>query len=139
MKDKYYILKEEYQDYVILFKVGSFYISFNNDALVMNKIFNYKTLEVGNFIKCGFPLNSLNKVLDVLENKEINYLIFSETIVDKKKYKTNNYKNYLVSKNVRSIIKRINEINEILKNNINNSKINNVIDEIEEVLCKINY
>lgn len=139
MKDKFYKLKQEYMDYIILFKYGSFYICFNSDAMILNEIFNYKILEIGNFIKCGFPLNSLNKIINELENKEINYLVFNDDISDRKKFKENNYKNYGKNKNIRSVMKRINEINTILKDNINNPNIINIVEEIEEVLCKINY
>ena len=34
---------------------------------------------------------------------------------------------------------RINKINDILKNNLNHPNIKEVIEKIENILCKINY
>ena len=51
MIDLFRILKLEYKEYVILFKSGSFYTSFDEDSLILNKIFNYKIIELKNNIK----------------------------------------------------------------------------------------
>ena len=62
------ILKLDYKEYVILFKSGSFYVSFDEDSLILNKIFNYKIIELKNNIKSQFPLNSLETVINKLKN-----------------------------------------------------------------------
>ena len=67
MIDLFRILKLEYKEYIILFKSGSFYISFDEDSLILNKVFNYKILELKNNIKVGFPLNSLDTVISKLK------------------------------------------------------------------------
>ena len=41
MIDLFRKLKLKYKEYVILFKRGSFYISFDEDSLILNKVFNY--------------------------------------------------------------------------------------------------
>lgn len=62
---------------MILFKSGNFYISFDEDATVLNEIFNLKINELKNNIKVGFPINSLDKYIKDLNNLGINYLITS--------------------------------------------------------------
>lgn len=40
--------KQEYKEYVILLKSGTFYISLNKDAYVMHNIFNYQIKMIKN-------------------------------------------------------------------------------------------
>ena len=136
MKEKYLIYKLEYSKYILLFKGGNFYISLNKDAIVMNNIFNYKIKESTNFIKTGFPINSLNKVLIELESKNVNYLVINEKIINKQKYKKNNFDNYL--KNYEVYLSRISNINVILKNNLSNKLLDETLKRIESIVCKIN-
>ena len=58
-----------------------------------------KIIELKNFIKCGFPLDSIYKVTDTLDNLNINYLIYNNNITHKKKYTTNNYLKYINKSN----------------------------------------
>jgi len=136
VKEKYLIYKLEYSKYILLFKGGNFYISLNKDAIVMNNIFNYKIKESTNFIKTGFPINSLNKVLIELESKNVNYLVINEKIINKQKYKKNNFDNYL--KNYEVYLSRISNINVILKNNLSNKLLDETLKRIESIVCKIN-
>lgn len=137
LKEKYLTYKLEYREYILLLKSGNFYISLNNDAIVINSILKYKIKEINDQIKTGFPLNSLNKVLLELDKKEVNYLIIDEDIVIKQKFKNNNYLNY--QNNIRQYLSRINNAVSILKNNLNNPKIEEIISELESTICKINY
>ena len=50
MKEKYEMYKRQYNNYVILFKQGNFYLSINDDALILNNLFNYKIKAVTNYI-----------------------------------------------------------------------------------------
>ena len=84
LKDKYYQYKLEYKEYVIIIKSGNFYTCLDSDAIVMNQIFNYKIVETTNQKKIGFPLNSINKVKVILEEKQVNYIIVEEEIIEKK-------------------------------------------------------
>ena len=56
MLDDFRRFKSEYDNYILLFKSGSFYIGFNEDAIVLHKLFNYKIVTMKNSIKVGFPL-----------------------------------------------------------------------------------
>ena len=137
MKEQYLNYKKDYDKYILLIKNGNFYISLNNDAYIMNKLFNYKILESTNIIKTGFPITNIDKIKNELINKEINYLIIDNNIIDKYKSKNNNYDKYL-STNYKIYLNRINNINKILKDNLNKD-LNYVLFEIESILCKINY
>lgn len=124
-------IKELFPENVLLVKIGTFYESYNYDAYIISYLFNYKmkTLIDGDKI-CGFPTNSLNKVLSMLENKSINYIV-----VDKKhnyeeetkmNFKRKNKYNELLTKSMKYIdkINRINKIRNYLLNH--DSKIESV-------------
>lgn len=74
--------------FIVFRKVGGFYHVFDGDSYILNYLFNYKI--VGN--RVGFPINSINKVTNILENKKINYELDGKKINFKKK---NNYEKYL--------------------------------------------
>ena len=97
LKEKYNLYKNDYKEYILIIKSGNFYISINNDATIMNKIFKYKIIQTTNLIKIGFPINSLNKVLTELDNKTINYVVIDNEIIEKQKQKNNQYSKYLTS------------------------------------------
>ena len=137
LKEKYLFYKVKYEEYVLLIKSGNFYVSLNKDAIVINNLLKYKIIESTNFIKIGFPSSSLNKVLKILENQKINYLIIEDEIINKQKYKTNNYSKYI--DNFEIYLTKINNINKILKNNLNNKRIKEIIENIENIVCQINY
>lgn len=124
LKDKFLTSKLEYKEYILLLKSGNFYLSLNKDAVVLSNLFNYKIKDSSNFIKTGFLISSLNKVAIELENKHVNYTIIDDSIISKQVYKDNNYSKYITD--IETYISRIKNINEIL-------------DKIENVLCRINY
>ena len=135
MIDLFRILKLEYKEYVILFKSGSFYISFDEDSLILNKVFNYKILELKNNIKAGFPLNSLDTVISKLKELNINYIIIKDKdIKEKYEVENNNFSKYTSSVfEVISINNRINKMLDILKN-IDNDKIKDILSEMESII-----
>ncbi len=136
--DKYKKYKNEYNEYIIFIKSGNFYLTFNKDAYVLHNVFSYKIKETKNGYKSGFPLNAISKVEDKLKELNINYIIIQEDNIKKKQdFKKNTYLNYVVMKNYSIIYKRIDMINNILKENIDNN-IEDILSEIEGVLCKIN-
>lgn len=140
MKEKYEMYKRQYNNYIILFKQGNFYLSMNDDALILNNLFNYKVNVISDFIKVGFPLKTIDKVIPLLEEKNVNFIIVDKEIVEKKKYSNNNYFNFLnKDSNYEFIINRINKIDQTLKDNLLNKNIENVLNDIERIICKINY
>ena len=140
LKEVYEKSKSTYKDYVVLLKSGNFYISFNKDAIIMNNIFNYQIKQVKDYIKIGFPIISINKIVNELTFRKVNYVIIDTDIINKKKFSNNSYKKYLLEKeNYEILLVRIKKINTILKNSLNNQNIKQVLDDIENVLCKISY
>ena len=139
LKELYNKYKFDYKDYILLIKGANFYICLNNDAIVMNNIFNYKIKESTNFIKVGFPINSELKVKNYLDTIKVNYVVIDKEIIDKRKFQNNKYNEYNSKYNYRAYLNRIKRINDILKSNLNNNNISSILDEIEEVLCKIDY
>ena len=57
------------KDYLVIRKEGLFYSVFDSDAEILNYLFDYKIINN----RCGFPINAINKVLNTLEEKKINY------------------------------------------------------------------
>lgn len=140
LKEVYEKSKSTYKEYVILLKSGNFYITFNKDAIIMNNIFNYQIKQVKDYIKIGFPIISINKIVNELTLRKVNYVIINNEIINKKKFSNNSYKKYLLEKeNYEILLVRIKKIDTILKNSLNNQNIRQVLDDIENVLCKISY
>lgn len=138
MNDIYIDLKLTYKNYLIIFKTGVFYISINEDAFIMNKIFNYSIKIFNNYKKIGFPINSLNKVLNRLERLNINYIVYDNKIISKVNFKNNSINKYKTDiYNYNSYLRRIKNINSILTNRINSNKIENILNKVENILCTI--
>lgn len=136
MFDLFRLLKIEYKDYIILIKSGSFYISFDCDAIILNKIFGYKIVSLKNNIKVGFPISLINKNTSILESKKINYVIVEDKRVSSSlKFKFNNYKKYRENYlDFINIDMRISTINKRLKDISNSDNITNILDEIEMII-----
>ena len=128
-------LKELFPDYVVFIKIGNFYECYNSDANVISYLFGYKIKSLVNEDKvCGFPLVSVNKVLNNLENRSINYILidkahnYEET--DKINYKKkNNYYELLAKAN--NHINKIDRINKIYNYLL---KDDSKLDKIEKIL-----
>ena len=95
MLEEYLKLKESYPKSIALIKEGNFYDCLNDDAEVMNSIFNYKIIRLKKYNRVGFPLNTINYVTGILTNKEINYLTLVDGVLKVEKFKHNKYNDYL--------------------------------------------
>lgn len=135
MIDLFRILKLDYKEYVILLKSGNFYISFDEDSIILNKLFNYKIINLKNNIKIGFPLNSIDLVLRKLEKLRINYVIIdNKNTINQKEYEDNNFSKFTSSVfEIISINSRIEKIIEKLKS-IDNDSIKDILGKIESVV-----
>ena len=136
MIDLFRILKLEYRDYLILFKCGSFYISFDEDATILNNIFNYKTVEMKNNIKVGFPLKLIDDNLKVIEDRGIYYIIVEDKqIISKYNDGKNKYNKYVKSVfDIISFNNRIDKINEKIKSIDDVEVRDNILSKIERIL-----
>ena len=123
LKDFYNDVKLGNEEMVVFVKYGNFYRCFNNDAVIINYLFNYKLSEKNS---TGFPIKSIDKVLFILRNNNISCIVIND-INNVYNYKciNNSYnsfldkskKNYTVNEGLSSIY---NESKELLINNINN-------------------
>ena len=136
MLEKYIKLKEKYPKSLIMIKAGNFYDCINDDAIIINKLFNYKIREFNKYIIVGFPISSLNRVRKILTKYEINYITVDNNDITYSKFSRNNYSKYC-SNDYFIIKNKINSINDILSNNILNPSINNIISNIEGIICRI--
>ena len=115
---------------IVLRKVGGFYQTFDDDALIISYLFNYK---VNNY-RCGFPINTLNKVINGLEEKKINYVIKGEEEIFKDFKKDNSYDRYLEKAMIKDNIS--NRISNILYklDSMEISKLEKILTSIEEII-----
>ena len=83
---KYEKLKENNEDLIYLFLCGNFYIALDSDAIILNELFGMKLTKFSNLCdKCGFPKNSLEKYINMFEEKNIKYRLIENDINDKNK------------------------------------------------------
>lgn len=69
-------IKQFHQDYLICYKSGTFYHSYDKDAYIISNIFDYSIKKVNNdTLVSGFPRNAISKVMARLEREKINYMI----------------------------------------------------------------
>lgn len=71
LKDEYQKMKINHQTKVILFQSGSFYVTFFQDAEILNYLLSYQIHEN----KVGFPLKNLEKVVFRLREEKLNYIV----------------------------------------------------------------
>ena len=74
LKEEYKKRKENQQEKIILLQSGSFYVTFFQDAEILNYLFSYKVHDD----KVGFPTKNLEKVLFELRSKKLNYVIIRQ-------------------------------------------------------------
>ena len=115
---------------IVIRKSGGFYQVFDNDALILSYLFDYKIINH----KCGFPLVAINKVINTLEEKKINFIIKDEEEIIKNFRNKNTYSKYLEKARVKDNIN--NRIKSILDkiNDLDVKKMNEVLSVIEETL-----
>lgn len=155
MLEDYLKLKETYPKSIALIKAGNFYECLNDDATIMNSIFDYKIIRLKKYIRVGFPIIKINYITGILTNKEINYLTYEDGIIETEKFSHNKYNDYFNDANFKDdnveeddfetrlnnelALKKIKSINKELHQNISNPKIIDILNEIERVICKINF
>ena len=126
LKDFYNDVKLGNEEMIVFVKYGNFYRCFNNDAVIINYLFNYKLSEKNS---TGFPIKSIDKVLSILKNNNISCIVINDInnvinyICINNKYNSFldlSKKNYTLNEALFSINK---EVKELLTKNINNYNI----------------
>ena len=126
LKDFYNDVKLGNEEMIVFVKYGNFYRCFNNDAVIINYLFNYKLSEKNS---TGFPIKSIDKVISILRNNNISCIVINDInnvinyICINNKYNSFldlSKKNYTLNETLFSINK---EVKELLTKNINNYNI----------------
>lgn len=103
---------------------GIFFETYDNDAIILNYLFNYK---ITGSNRVGFPNTALSKVINTLESKKIDYsLYYLNGLKEEHHTKPNNYDkvlnkalaNYDINKKIEDIITKINKLDNIKLNNL---------------------
>lgn len=69
-------IKNIHPDYMIMYKVGSFYNCYGKDAYIASYLFEYKIRLIENNITViGFSKNAISKVIAKIEREKINYIL----------------------------------------------------------------
>lgn len=85
-------LKEKDSSTLYLFKVGLFYNFLNNDAITISNLVHLKVTNLSpSIVKCGFPVNSLEKYLNLFNSLNLNIKII-DSIDYNTVYNVNDYK-----------------------------------------------
>lgn len=134
-------MKEINPETIILIQIGAFYHVYGKDSYIMSYLFGYqiKTLE-NSYNTCGLPKAGLNKVLRILEDYHIDYMVVIKSqnyeVETEMKFKNKNSYIEMYEKAYKYITKknRINAIYNYLLENINTPEIKKKIQKVEEAL-----
>ena len=122
------------KDYVLIVKQnGKFCYVYDTDALIFNYIFDYKIISG---LRCGFPNNSLEKVLNKLEELKISYQVkYLDKIISTKQFKNlNDYTRISIIARKTALLKnRLDILMKTIKTS-NKETLERVIESIEECL-----
>ena len=73
-------------------KSGIFYETFDEDASILHYLFSYKMIDD----RVAFPSNSLDKVLEIIKENKINYVLINKEGKQKEDFESdNNYEEIL--------------------------------------------
>ena len=136
MLETYCKYRMEDKDFLLFIKVGNFYEVFDKDSLILDKLFGYKIKRIKDSIKVGFPLNRLDYIIKLIGN--INYVVIDNTVVEKKEFDNNKYKDYnfdIVNSIILNSIK-IDRIYEELSSRLLDNNIENIITNIYLIIGK---
>lgn len=115
---------------VILRQVGKFINVFDEDAIIISYLLNYKLVND----KVGFPMNALNKVVNTLEENKISYEVKGEEKIEKD-FKNNNKYNSILNKAKEIVVLRKRYIDiKTYFDDLTVEQLERIISYIEEVI-----
>lgn len=133
-------IKQIHQNYLLIFKVGAFCLTYGKDSYIMAANFNYMLKITSGVQSCGFSKKVLRKVMATLEDRKINYLIIEprndydvEEKSDNKNLNTYEQEFKASYKIVKQKAK-IEKIKERLELYIGKDEFRNIIRKVEDVL-----
>lgn len=128
--DMYKNLKQEDAETLYLFKSGVFYIFLDEDAKLISNIFSLKLTNLNsNFVKCGFPANSLDKYMKIL-----NCTQYKVKIIDNTSNTALTLKEFELNKNAINLLKTVANIDD---NNLSIKEAYDFISNIKNTANKI--
>ena len=128
------LIKQTQVGNLILIKIGKFIYTYGKDAYIISYIFKYKIkLLDSNIYVCSFPKEKINKIMAILENKKINYMVLDRKNSYRVDEQSNNrnlnkYDEYL--KKAVKYVKRKNQIDNIYNALLGKIEIDDVDEEI---------
>ncbi len=122
------------KDLIELRKSGKFYNTFGDDAIILHYLTGYKIVKEKGGV--GFPETAYNKIINILENEEVSYIVYEkENIIEEKNFKKlNSYKN-LLKKGIKDLEmeERFNKIENKIKT-LNAKELDHILDLIEDAI-----
>ena len=104
---RYVELKNTNEDQLYLFKSGMFFIFLDGDAKLVSQELNLKLTKLNDdVVKCGFPVNSLQKYTTILKER-----VFNFCIIDENSSIVSSNTDYLSNLEIVSIVNKMKEIN----------------------------
>ena len=115
-------------------KSGKFYNSFGDDAIIIHYLLGYKIVKEKGGV--GFPESAFNKVINILENEEISYIVYEkDKIVEEKDFKRINNYDCILKKGLKVISgeERFDKIEKKIRD-LNLKELDRVLEVIEDVI-----
>ena len=126
--DRYKNLKSKNSSHLYLFKSGIFYIFLDEDAKLMSNLLGLKLTNLNeNVIKCGFPIQNIDKYLKIIKNSNYTVEILNSSsstpLTDESFTLTNDIQKFLIElSNINSETLSIKEAFSIIENISNTAK-----------------
>ena len=71
------LLQEKNKGKIVFCNAGNFYIAIGKDAVILNKLLDLKvSCFKSEMCKIGFPINSLEKYLELIHKKKYGYIVY---------------------------------------------------------------
>lgn len=138
MIENYKFFCENFPGTIVFIKSGNFYRCYDDDSYIIAYLMDYQVKATISRDMAGFPVDSLNRVLNKLQLKNINYKIFEfkDGISNlKDEYdcgEENSYDYvYIIAERYVKNRDRITSFSDRLLKNIENPKIESIISKIE--------
>ena len=133
--ENYLLLKKQDNSKLYLFKSGIFYLFLDDDAKIVSPILNLRLTNLNEkVLKCGFPVNNLNKYINLITSNGYEVNIIDSN--NKEVYKSNDY---ISNENIKNFIKSISKIDtNLLSISEAYEKLDHISLKANEILKEMN-
>ena len=133
MIDLFRELKGNYLECLLFFRDGDRYFCFEEDSMIVGKLFQYEIVGLDDYLEVSFPESDLGGITHQLKEFSIHYLVFDgREILDKSLGKDNSYFQHVPSRyEVMNYGSRMKKRMFRLKN-IQKNHISELLDKIEQ-------